>query len=210
MMSTPNVPNPLTPTLAFSNSGMLPKAKIHLNHTLQVVHKCPVNLPYSTINAILNGRLTWADQTNPEAFSVFSCFKPGPSTTDTSSDDFLALQLKSAEGKGLSDADVARSTKVIHRIPHDEHQLGEFIASFALVLSIIFSPKSSICEAVSSWVTHICDNENAQQMRADRYTFFRSLDRAIFLINEVAAKPEFSRPPCELIFKKKLFIGFWY
>jgi hypothetical protein len=137
---------------------------------LQVVHKCPVNLPYSTVNAILNGRLTWADQTNPEAFSVFSCFKLGPSTTDTSSDNFLALQLKSAEGKGLSDANLAHSTKVIHRIPHDEHQLGEIIAGFALVLSIIFGPKSTICKAMSCWVTHICDNEMVytQQMCADQ------------------------------------------
>ena len=34
------------------------QAKIHLNHMLQVVHKFPVNLPYLTINAILNGHLT--------------------------------------------------------------------------------------------------------------------------------------------------------
>jgi hypothetical protein len=131
--------------------GNIAQAKIHLNHMLQVVHKCLVNLPYSTVNAILNSHLTWADQTNPEAFSVFSCFKPDLSTTDTSSDDFLALQLKSAEGKGLSDADIAHSTKVIHRIPHDENQLGKFIAGFALILLIIFGLKLTVCEAVSSW-----------------------------------------------------------
>ena len=79
--------------------GNVAQAKIHLDHMLQVVHKCPVNLPYSTMNTVLNGHLTWADQTNPEACSIFSCFKPGPSATDTSSNNFLALQLKSAGGK---------------------------------------------------------------------------------------------------------------
>lgn len=100
------------------------------------------------MNTILNGHLTWADQTNPEAFLIFLCFKPGPSPTDTSSDDYLALQLKSAEGKGLSYVDIARSTKVVHRIPLDEYQLGEFIARFAIVLSLIFGPKAAICEAM--------------------------------------------------------------
>lgn len=48
------------------------------------------------------------------------------------------------EGKGLSDADVACSTKVIHQIPLDEHQLGEFVASFALVLPLAFGPNAII------------------------------------------------------------------
>jgi hypothetical protein len=103
--------------------GNVAQAKLHLDHVLQVVHKCPVSLPMATVNAILNGRLTWSDHTNPEAFSVFACFKPGPSAVGTAHDDFLALQLKSSEGQGLSEADVIRSTKVTFRAPQDEHQL---------------------------------------------------------------------------------------
>lgn len=45
--------------------GNLAQAKIHFDHTLQVVHKCPINLPYLMVNTTLNGCLTWADQTNP-------------------------------------------------------------------------------------------------------------------------------------------------
>jgi hypothetical protein len=97
----------------------------------------------ATVNAILNGRLTWSDHTNPEAFSIFACFKPGPSNIGTTQDDFLALQLKSLEGQGLSEADVIRSTKVTFRAPQDEHQLGEFIGAFSLVLTIIMDPTPS-------------------------------------------------------------------
>jgi hypothetical protein len=114
---------------------------------------------------ILNGCLTWANQTIPEAFSIFSCFKPGLSTTDMSSDDFLALQLKSStsEGKDVYNADISHSpasTKTIHQIaPLNEHQLRDFITSFALVLSLLFGLKSTICEAMGSWVTHICNDK---------------------------------------------------
>jgi hypothetical protein len=151
-----------------------------------VKHKCPVSLPIATVNAIVNGRFTWSDHSSPEAFSIFACFKPGPSTISTDSDDFLALQLKSSEGQGLSDADVARSTKVTLRIPNDEYQLGEFVGAFAIILSIIFGPNSTVCQVLRGWGSHIRDHEllYAQQMRADR-TFgskiLALIDRAIQL-----------------------------
>jgi hypothetical protein len=74
------------------------------------------------------------------------------------------------EGKGLSDADVARSTKVEHRAPRDVHELGEFIGAFALILAFVFGGDSTVHKAVRSWVTHIRDNEllYTQQVQADR------------------------------------------
>jgi hypothetical protein len=108
--------------------GNVAQAKLHLDNVIMVKHKCPVSLPIATVNAIINGRFTWSDHSSPEAFSIFACFKPGPSTISTDSDDFLALQLKSSEGQGLSDADVARSTKVTLRIPNNEHQQGNLWA----------------------------------------------------------------------------------
>jgi hypothetical protein len=145
------------------------QAKLNLDHILQTVHKCPVSLPLATVNAILYGRFTWSDETTPEAFSIFACFQSEPSAVGTHSDDYLALQLKSSEGLGLSDADVSQSTKVILRIPRTEHQLAEFIGAFALVLSILFGPRAVIHIAVQGWLTHIRDNQMVytQLMRAD-------------------------------------------
>jgi hypothetical protein len=128
--------------------GNVAQAKLYLDKVIMVKHKCPVSLPLATVNAIMNGRLTWSDHSNPEAFSIFACFKPGPSVIGADSDDFLALQLKSSEGQGLSDSDVARSTKVMLRIPKDEHQLGEFVSAFTIVLSIIFGPNSTVCQVL--------------------------------------------------------------
>jgi hypothetical protein len=150
--------------------GNVAQAKLHLNNVIMVKQKCPVSLPIATVNAIINCRFTWSDHSNPEAFSIFACFKPGPSAVGADSDDFLALQLKSSEGQGLSDSDIARSTKVQLRIPHDEHQLGEFVGAFAIVLSIIFGPNSTVCQVIQGWGSHIREHEilYAQQMRADR------------------------------------------
>jgi hypothetical protein len=149
------------------------QAKLHLDVTLQTQHKCPVSLPLAMVNAILNGRLTWSDHTNPKAFSIFSCFKPGASAlVGTSSNEFLALQLKSAKGKGLSDADIARSTKVEHRVPTNVHELGEFIGAFSLVLAFIFGPNATVHQAVHGWLAHIQSHEllYTQQLNAD-HTF---------------------------------------
>jgi hypothetical protein len=150
--------------------GNVSQAKLHLDLAIQTRHKCPISLPLATVNAILNGRLTWSDHTNPEAFSIFACFKPGAQAVSTTSDEFLALQLKSSEGKGLSDSDVARSTKIEHRAPRDVHELGEFMGAFALVLAFIFGADSTVHKAVRGWVTHVRANEllYTQQVQADR------------------------------------------
>jgi hypothetical protein len=151
--------------------GNVAQAKLHLDVTLQTQHKCPISLPLATVNAILNGRLTWSDHTNPKAFSIFACFKPGASAlVGTSSDEFLALQLKRAKGKGLSDADIARSTKVEHRVPTNVHELGEFIGAFSLVLAFIFGPNATVHQAVHGWLAHIQSHEllYTQQLNADR------------------------------------------
>jgi hypothetical protein len=150
--------------------GNVAQAKLHLDHVIQTVHKCPASLPLATVNAILHGRFTWSDDTSPEAFSVFACFPPEPSAVNTQhADDFLAMQLKSAEGHGLSDSDVSRSTKVILKVPRTEHQLAEFIGAFALLLSILFGPQATIHLAIQGWLTHIREHQlvYAQLIRTD-------------------------------------------
>ena len=96
-------------------------AKQHLDYHLQTVHNCPTSVPMATALAITMGRFTWPNETVPDAFSIFA-FAPlelGGATNPT--DEFVHLQLKSEEGKGLSDADVSRSMKVQHRLPQTEH-----------------------------------------------------------------------------------------
>jgi hypothetical protein len=174
--------------------GNVAQAKMHLDHIIQTVHKCPVSLPLATVNAILHGRFTWSEETNPEAFSIFACFAPEPSAVSAEADDFLALQLKSAEGMGLSDGDVSRSTKVVHRIPRTEHQLAEFIGAFALLLSTIFGPSAPIHLAVQGWIAHIRENQlvYAQLLRADHAFGCRILaliDRAVQLYFRACLDP---------------------
>jgi hypothetical protein len=187
-------PQPTDPYTQLLQLGNVAQAKLHLDHIIQTIHKCPVSLPIATVNAILHGRFTWSEETNPEAFSIFACFSPEPSAVDTHSDDYLALQLKSAEGQGLSDTDVSRSTKVILRVPCMEHQLAEFIGAFALLLSTLFGPHAPVHLAVQSWLAHIRENQMvyAQLIRVD--TTFGSkvlalIDRAIQLYFRACLDP---------------------
>jgi hypothetical protein len=100
--------------------GNVAQAKLHLDHMIQTIHKCPVSLPLATVNAILHGRFTWSNDTSPEAFSVFACFPLEPSAINTHhADDFLAMQLKSAKGHGLSNLAVSRRKKVILKVPRN-------------------------------------------------------------------------------------------
>ena len=129
-------------------------AKQHLDYHLQTVHNCPTSVPMATALAITMGRFTWPNETVPDAFSIFAFAPMDLGGTTNPTDEFVHLQLKSDEGKGLSDADVARSTKVQHRLPRTEHSLGHMFAAFGIVLQVLFGEESDPFRAMQGWVKH--------------------------------------------------------
>jgi len=89
----------------------------------------------------------------PHAFSVFSCvpLQPGVSTGN----DSMSFHLKATEGKGLSDADVSKSSKTVHTAPLDDAELGTMLVGFAHVISHCFLDTSDMFAAIVDWTEHI-------------------------------------------------------
>jgi hypothetical protein len=71
------------------------------------------------------------------------------------------LLLKATEGKGLSDLDVQKATKILLYSPKDIDIAARMIGVFACVLSCIAGANSSMVSAVNGWITHIRANQLA-------------------------------------------------
>jgi len=95
--------------LECSTSG---KVKQHLDHYLDKMKKCSVNIPLSTCVAIQLGKLLSADTNHPEPFSLLAMFHLAASVTSMQivlGIDEVSLHLKSVEDLGLSDANIAKA-----------------------------------------------------------------------------------------------------
>ena len=86
--------------------------KQFLDHYLNDKKCCSINVPLSTCVALYSGSICWMGIMKPEAFSMLACYHLASSHT-MSSMDTAGLHLKAAKCFGLSDADVAKATKVI-------------------------------------------------------------------------------------------------
>ena len=101
----------------------------------------------------------------PEAFSMLACYHLASSHT-MSSMDAAGLHLKSAEGFSLSDADVAKVTKVILLAPQFMDMLAKMCAVFAMLLALTFGKKAPVTTTFLDQCHNFRDNEDWYQMWA--------------------------------------------
>eukprot|EP00978_Attheya_sp_CCMP212_P028030 scaffold95621_cov31-Attheya_sp.AAC.1 len=74
----------------------------------------------STCQAIHTGTLRWSNPDYPQAFSIFACPYAGAMQNGAALDqEAQELLLKVTEGKGLSDIDVQKATKILLYAPRD-------------------------------------------------------------------------------------------
>jgi len=147
--------------LECSTSG---KVKQHLDHYLNKMKKCSANIPLSTCVAIQLGKLLWADTNHPEPFSLLAMFHLAASATSTrlvSGIDEVSLHLKSVEGLGLSDADIAKATKLMLVAPTDINMLAKMLGVFTCVTGAIFGETAPLTKAMGDWVDHMTMKETA-------------------------------------------------
>jgi hypothetical protein len=78
-------------------------------------------------------------------------------------EDFLSLQLKSAEGRGLDATDIAQTTKLVFYVPTDIHQLAFATVGFVHLVEIIFGTQSVLYWAIHSWTMHMQLNQLAYE-----------------------------------------------
>jgi hypothetical protein len=138
-----------------------------LDHLLNDVMQCATNIPLSTCQAIHTGTLRWSNADFPQAFSLFACPYAGALHNGAALDqEAQELLLKATEGKGLSDADVHKATKILLYAPRDMDVAARMIGVFACLLQCLFGPKAKQVLAVKSWIPHI----RAYQLAYDHLT----------------------------------------
>ena len=120
-------------------------AKQFLDHYLNDKKCCSTNISLSTCVALYSGSIHWMGIMKPEAFSMLTCYHLASSHT-MSSMEAAGLHLKSAKGFGLSDADVAKATKVILLAPQSMDMLVKMCAVFAMLL-LTFGEKAPMTTA---------------------------------------------------------------
>ncbi len=114
----------------------------------------------ATVLAILNG--TFVHETTE--VGLFSPFAMLPAKAASANpEDFLSLQLKSAEGKGLDTTDIAQTTKSVFYVPTDIHQLAFATVGFVHLVEVIFGTQSVLYWAIHSWTMHMQLNQLAYE-----------------------------------------------
>jgi hypothetical protein len=136
--------------------------KLYLDHLLNDVMKCATNIPMSTCQAIHTGTLRWSNPDFPQAFSLFACPYAGAMLHGAVLDqEAQELLLKATEGKGLSDSDVQKATKILLYAPSDIDIAARMIGVYACLLECMFGANSPVVLAANGWIPHIRANQLA-------------------------------------------------
>ena len=139
--------------------------KQFLDHYLNDKKHCSTNVPLSTCVTLYLGSICWMGIMKPKAFSMLACYHLASSHTMLSM-DAAGLHLKSAEGSGLSDADVAKATKVILLLPWSMDMLAKLCTIFAMLLALALGKKAPATTTFLDQCNDFHDNEDSYQMRA--------------------------------------------
>jgi len=147
---------PVATYLEFLSQTKVAKSRRILNATLKQQMNWHGSFPLSTALAIQNGTFMHENSNFIGPFSAFAMIPLALSGCDPA--EYLNLQLKSSEGKGLDNADVTKTTKLVLSVPLDVHELGFFITGFIHLLGYVFGPASLVATAVQSWSPHMIAN----------------------------------------------------
>ena len=101
----------------------------------------------------------------PEAFSMLACYHLASSHTMLSM-EATGLHLKSAKGFGLSDADVAKATKVILLAPQSMDMLAKMCTVFTMLLALTFGEKAPMTTTFLDQCNYFHNKDDLYWMRA--------------------------------------------
>jgi len=106
--------------------------------------------------------LKWMDLNQPKAFSILAMFHLAATATSSftlSGEEEVRLHLKSTEGLGLSDADIAKATKILLVAPTNADMLAKMLGVMMCVLSTILGEAAPLSKATTHWVDHIGEHK---------------------------------------------------
>lgn len=142
--------------LSCSSVGM---ARDHLEHYLNVKKQCECVVPLPTCATTHMGKLRWSSLDHPEAFSILACCHLAPGSAPTVGKDGLAMHLRTTEGAGLNDSDVAKVTKVALFPPNSVDVLAKQFGVFGCLCGAWGGEQSDLQMEMDDWVAHVLKHE---------------------------------------------------
>ena len=145
--------------------------------------------------AIYTGNIKWFNRFTRGAFSIFSC--PHASAVGFnghSEEDRTQRALEATEGKGISSAQAASSSKIVHTVIIDLHSLQDFLNIKTHVNLLLFGPGSPLVLKLQVWSRVIAEHRESFELLASADHTFCSqvgqlwdMSEQAFLQNCIAA-----------------------
>ena len=111
-----------------------------------------------TFSALQKGFFFWDRKDLPSNFSIFLCGKPTPISSTTS--ETITFSMRSENGNGLTDSEIARSMKQVKQLPSDIHEALEQFQNLHSLCELIFGEDAIITKAIKTMYKHIMNNRN--------------------------------------------------
>jgi hypothetical protein len=196
-------------------------AKQFLDHHLNTVHNCQVDIPPSLASSVLSGFLIWSRMDVPGAFSLLSL--PPPSARGyrsiQSDEDRAKSELEAGEGRGLSAGAIASATKLLHIAPMDVPEFQDTLFNFISLCVTLFVEDSSLATSLYKFIPHMQQHNLSYRLQQrEDHSFLTQLcfliDRGVQLFLQSCAQvPRRQDLATEFIsfqsLQRKLLRGTW-
>ena len=163
--------DPTADAQSFYECKTVGAAKIHLEHSLQAVNRCIINLSTGFVTSLYTGAFIWDSPSKPNNWNGFQFAKPAPDSA-SGVQEALILSLKATEGKGWSETDILKALVqglvVAQSVPDMQHNWHNEHAT----ATYFFGAQSKIAQGLHSWTVHVRDHFQVyEELQAKDSTF---------------------------------------
>lgn len=140
---------------AFCKSNSVGQACAHLQNLLSMQSGLNLQNLNSISSALHAGNFIWHSPLTISGFSFLFCGPMSSLASSTQAQDSLATFLRRAEGKGISEQDVATLIKSKIAIPQSPDELKRHLRNGTGTLSLVFGACAPFIIQLDTWPTHI-------------------------------------------------------
>jgi len=137
------------------------------------------------VSALYKGFFFWDGKDLPSNFSIFLCSKPTPISSTSS--ETITFAMKSENGNGLTNSEIAKTLQQVKQLPRDIHEVLEQLQNLYCLCTLVFGEQATVTKAIKTkYHQHIMNNkEHYSSCQAHDDTFLTKvlhrLDTAVQL-----------------------------
>lgn len=195
---------PLANVMAVMKSKTQTAGKSLMDHYLQDVHNCNVEVQLSLVRAIQDGVLKWNQKDAPGPFSILALPPISSRGYQILHTDFdlSTMRLESEYGRGLSKESIAATSKTIYVVPTSVSELQAHLKNMVGVLNFMYGPEAVLTTSVYSFAQDVVRNMSDYKLQqAADYSFCTQLcfrvDKSIQIyLQEASKQTDVTGRPC--------------